>query len=724
MKFFAYIRHLFTRGEKTTIEKQVRAGIVLIAVALVGVIVYFAFVAPLKAETENYVPELLDGEAIYNGNTILMMPMVSRTQIMSVWIDNKKDSFTLVAQMPGKAGTPFYIEGYDDLILDTNAVAECVTYAGMLVTNSPKPGTQDRVNERATSDDLSNYGLAPEQTPSAVTVNLIDGTSYTVLIGDRNPTGTGYYAMIAGRVNTVTDENGTADYLVIYSLTNNISSVLAERGGEGCVTSMLLPVFSSSLTDMPDFRLYRLIDGENTLILQTHKNAESSSSIASGSTFKLDYPAGYLLNEDEFQNKVLTNLLSMSADDIVAYGDKVHYPEVYSLYGLDLDAERLAAGTEKCRSKVVFDFTNNGDGSFESGIYTLYFGDAVYDALGNGQYYVYSPYTDTIGLVSANAYDFTTWTSANFISAHVFYDYITSIDTLELKKGDSGVRYDLSGRYDSYHVDVTDTATGKPYMRDGKPLTFDVEAKLVTYGNYQQVQYTGEFENFRDLFYVLITRELAVDKDAVNLTVSDDPAMSVEILTTSRDQNNVFYKYDASGNLVTDANGRNIQLRYDGGYIECHNVKSYVTISGEQRTVEYKTAYYDEQTGKFFLKEEDPNDGEFKPKNYRLSENNELIGWTYLSTNTEATYTSTRTHYDIYYIYYDGTDRINQTFMYIVPTTTKYTYHIATDGTVTLADEVTTVSDGMMIRYAQIEKLFSDSDKVLAGKAIDKFGLN
>lgn len=45
-KFFANIKELFTRGEKTTLQKQLRLVIIFVLVAAIGLGVYFAAIYP------------------------------------------------------------------------------------------------------------------------------------------------------------------------------------------------------------------------------------------------------------------------------------------------------------------------------------------------------------------------------------------------------------------------------------------------------------------------------------------------------------------------------------------------------------------------------------------------------------------------------------------------------------------------------------------------------
>ena len=249
MSFFKKIKGLFTRGEKTTLQRQARAGIIVLSVLLVGLIVYFAFIAPALRKSSAYVPELFEGEELYNGNTILMVKQLTRYDVASIEVKNGSDHYTLVARdMENSTYRTFDILGAEDVPLDDtdgdsskNNVSALVTHATMLVTNAPSLGKQDRVNDHATGSDLAAYGLDEASDPSYVVVTKNDGSSYKIVIGSKQPMDDGYYAMVDGRRNETND----GSYYIVYTLTNYVASDLVEKGSVDLVSNYVLPVFGS-----------------------------------------------------------------------------------------------------------------------------------------------------------------------------------------------------------------------------------------------------------------------------------------------------------------------------------------------------------------------------------------------------------------------------------------------------------------------------------------------
>ena len=734
MKLLTNFTNLFKKGEKTLLQKQVRAGIIILAVALIGLVVYFAIVRPAVSKVTKYVPELLDGEELYNENIILIEKYRTRAEISSIEIKSENEHYKLIAKDPGSAGTTFYIEGEEGISLNAQNLASVVTHSLLLVTNSPKLGTEDRVNARATDDDLSSYGLDEASSPSFVEVQFLDGTSYKIVIGSKQPTGDGYYAMDEARRNKVTLDDGTeAEYYVVYSLTTYVASDFVTQGSEALVNTIVLPYLAKSIYQPKDFLIERLSDGEYITVVRLH-TIEEEAKTNNVQTYELDVPKGYIIDESALTSYVLPSLEYLSAKKIVAYGDKVHDPAVYEQYGLDLDRARLEAGTEKCfaRLTVVLDNITPDSTDFESGTYKLYFGSTFYDAeLGGDCRYAYSPYTETIFAVLTSDFEYASWRPAKFISARMFFDNITSLDYFELIDGDTDIRYTIGGNYLTYHVDVTKaTDTSVKIEKDGKPLTFDVEPVIYRSGSYTQIKFEGEFENFRRLYYVLITREFAIDTDSVG-EVSSEPSRIIRIKKTDRDTNENFNRYDKYGNRMYE-NGKQVTALYDGGYIRCYNVRLKTTsLSGAETVLTYDTAYYDESVGKFFLKEEDRADSTYKPKNYKIDADGHISSWTYLSGEVEADYIETLYTFSVYDVLYDYTDesgktvkRVNQTYCCVVPSVTTYEYRIKADGTRELIGENTEVSDGLYMRISQVDKLFSDSEKVVSGIEVDRFGAN
>ncbi|MCQ2770551.1 MAG: DUF4340 domain-containing protein [Clostridia bacterium] len=741
MKIFTEFKKLFTRGEKTLLQKQVRLGIILTSIMIVGLIVYFAFVAPVVSQKVNYVPDLFDGEALNQGDTILMVPLRTRDQVKSIEIKSSTETYTIIAKDPGQQFTTFYIEGSEKVELDPNSVSSVVVHSLMLVTNSPKLGSQDRVNEKATAEDMKAYGLDDESNPVVVNVNLLnEKESYTIKIGKMAPMKDGYYAIIDGRKNVVTDENGkTQEYDIVYSLTNYVSNDFVNQTSASLVQLFVFPYLSSNVYQPSDLVISKYNKNHSayeTVIHVATQFGADGNVVSSGQVYKLLEPDNYTLDDTILTSKVMALFEYLKAKEVLAYGPSVHDEKVYSQYGLDLDSERLEAGTDECVAKITFHVKDTtGRDAFEEGDYTVYFGKVYYDASGVVYRYAYTPYSETIFTVAHEDFAFVDWKYDNYISPRIYYENITSLDYLELIDKNTDIRYEMTGNYITHHVDVTYASdTSKKILRDGKPLTFDVEVVYKQAGSYIQTEFKGEFENFRKLYYVLITREYSIGVNE-EFKVATEPSRLINIQVTDRDTNQSFYRYDKYGNRIYDENGKLVSAIYEGGFIKCQNIKLHTKgLNGEQTVLEYPEAYYDIEKGKYFLKEMDRADGNYKPANYQIDKNGHISSWSYLSGEIEAEYTVRQFSYMIYDIYYDYTDangvttqKINPTYCSVVTKTVESKYKINIDGTTELietVEKITDVSKPMTMRISQVDKLFNDSAKLIAGIEIDKFGSN
>jgi hypothetical protein len=139
----------------------------------------------------------------------------------------------------------------------------------------------------------------------------------------------------------------------------------------------------------------------------------------------------------------------------------------------------------------------------------------------------------------------------------------------------------------------------------------------------------------------------------------------------------------------------------------------------------YNTAYYDEKSGRYFVKAIDSADGNEKPRSFEYTEDGKLVP-KYLSvTNTTAEYTLVTYEYKFYDLYNEA-GKLNQTYMLVVPTTTTSVWRIEADGSRTLVSSETSENDNMAsyIRRASVEKLVSDTGKALAGIEIDEWAVD
>ncbi len=718
--FFSKIKALFTKSdvEKTSLQKTARISIIFAAVALVGVIIYFAVVAPLINQREEYVPDLFPGEVYQNG-AIYILRQYDRSEIASIEVKNDVEHFKLNAYDHGGA-VSFQIEGHEDIPLSLEKVSYFIADVRSLITNSP--AGQERVTTTATEEHLKNYGLDKASDPAWFEVTLTDGSSYRINVGNSLVTTTGYYVTLEGRKNTVDG----VEYDIVYALQSSLAGTVLS--GSETLVSTELTTYDSNIHNASLFAIEKYKGDERAPVVIVGL-VEDQGISASSTVYEMLYPGSYVINEDDYGADVLTNLAYVNATEIVAYGDKVHEPAVYEKFGLDLDIDRLGEGTDKNYAMVYFSTAETGSEDYARSLVFLYFSEKQTALDGTEYYYVYSPEKQAIGKVDAGAFAFVEWSLVKYTNPYLFFEYFTSCNYFEIvsERENLDYRFTLTGKERTRKAAVTTSDGGIVYNTDyagNVPLVY--ETKYTTTAN--GIEYVGNFEIFRDLYYVLITRTLALYAEINEnvTTVGDEVVATLTIQTAPKDHPISYYTYNENGQ-------RGTQVRDEGGNILCHKVIVPTTLSnGTVRDIPYEKAYYDEEAKRFFLKNTDSNDANDKPAGFKVTDYGTVKADTFLPTSAYGEYketTYTYEFYDLYdeYVDYNGNTvrQQNSTYMYVIPTTTIKTYKLVSNGEKELLQtETERAEEGVYIRCATIDKLFSDTHKLLNGETIDTMGVN
>ena len=719
--FLQKIKALFTKSDvpKTSLQKTAIISIIFAAIALVGLIVYFAIVSPILHAKENYVPELFEGEVYQNGR-IYMLRTYDRAELVTIEIKNDNEHYKLNSYKDEFGDTQFEIEGHEDARLSLQQVSYFIADVRNLITNSP--AGQERITVTATEEDLKAYELDKASDPAWFEVTLTDGTSYRVNVGKSLVTTTGYYVTLEGRKNVVDG----VEYDIVYALQSSLANTVLS-GSEKLISPELAP-YDANIYQTTMFSVEKFKGEKREPVVIVGLVADQGIS-ASSQVYEMLYPASYVINEDDYGAEVLTNLAYITATEIVAYGEEIYTPEVYEKFGLDLDPERIGEGTDQNYAMMYYSTKDPASEDFASSLITLYFSEKQTDISGVGFYYVYSPEKHVIGKVLAETFAFIEWPLAKYTNPYLFFEYFTSCEAFEIvsEREELDHRFTLSGKERTRVANVTTSGGDIVYKETAGgsvPLVYQTQYKSTATG----VEYVGDFEIFRDLYYVLITRTLALyaEVDEEITSIADEPMATIKIKTAPKDHPISYYQYDKNGK-------RGAQLRDEGGNILCHEVLVPTTLSnGTVRNIPYEKAFYDEEAKRFFLKSYDNNDGNEKPSGFKSTDIGTVEVTTFLPMSAYGEYIETLYSYEIYdlydeYVDYDGNTvrQMNSTYKYIVPTTTKNTYRLISGGEKELIETTTERAEvGVYIRTATIDKLFSDTHKLLNGEAIDTMGVN
>ena len=710
-------------GTKTTLQKQVIAVMVITVLLIAGLVFYYAVLPNLQQEQVG-IGELYPGEATdASGTTLYMVSPLTRKDIEKIEVKNEYGLYVLNAVGKG-AGKNFELEDAPGVKLDDYALSGVVIAAAQPIT-APADSKHYRAHESATERDLIRYGLDEASTPDWFRVTRTDGTSYKIILGNKLATSNNCYAYIddPDRMVDVTLEDGTVEkrYIVYVLDSTSYQTLLFPK--TALVTTIVGEYLGNGAYYAKNFDVYRYENGERKLAISIK---ETDSATTGLTQFDMVYPGGYSVDEDVFTQEVLPTMVNFTGSSVVALGNDVYDSSVLEKYGLDLNKERLEAGTD-ANDKIYFKALNSEGKEVEI---TIYVSNLRVEEDGSTCYYVYVPSQQKIVMMSSETFKWFSWSFGEYVDLRMFVEYIGSLDYFSVLAADNyfssnktDYRFRLTGNPFNHKVYVT-TADGKtPHLnKDGNPFIYQVEYDK----GVVKPTFKGEFERFRDLYYVLITRML--DSTEAPQKVEDDAECRLTVVAQSiqRDRNYQYYRYDTTGEYALDSKGNRISATYEGGYVIVQNLK-YTNILGTEITVDL--AYYDEATDRFFVKAKDSIDGQEKPKNYSYTDDNKIVPSFIKETDATAEYTTVTYEYKFYDLISKnpdtGEEYVNQTYMLVVPTTTTTRWRIEADGTRTkISEEISENGNmGSYIRRVSVEKLVSDTHKALNGIDIDEWAV-
>ena len=715
---------------KTTLQKQ-GIAIAVVAVLLVLGLVFYFVVLPKLEKTQASIGELYPGEALdASGTTLYMIKPLERKDIAKIEVKNSRGTYVLVEKGTG-AGKTFELEDAPGVALDEYSIAGVIVAAGQPIT-APADSKNYRAHESATEKDLIRYGLDEASNPDWFRVTRTDGSSYRIVLGNKVPTSANCYAYIddPDRMVDVTLEDGTVEKRYVVYVLDSTSYQTLLFGKTSLVGTLVGDYLGSGVYYAKNFEIHRYNEDEGRKIAIDIR--ETDVNISGLTQFEMVYPGGYNVDADVFTQQVLPTMTNFTATQVMAIGNDIYKEEVYKKYGLDLDKARLEAGTDKNPTKFYIK-TLNTDG--KDAEITLYISDLYVLEDGSTCYFAYVPAQLEIVQLSSDTYKWFDWAFGEYVDLRMFLEYIGSLDYFSVLTAENtsvlatnkntDVRFTLTGNPFNHHVKVT-TADGVLALKDenGTDIVFDVEYET----GVVKPTFKGSFENFRALYYVLITRMLDGTEEPVKIADDAKCQLTVVVQSIQRDRNMQYYRYE-NGDYYIEEDGSKQSVTYEGGYVAVKNL-TYTNSFGTKIT--HDVAYFDEATGKFFVKAKDSDDGQEKPKDFIYTDDRKLVPVFINATDATAEYTLVNYEYKFYDLYSsftnaDGTvtEYLNQTYMLVVPTTTTSVWRIETDGTRTkLSEEVSDNGNmGFYIRKVSVEKLVSDTHKALTGVEIDEWAV-
>ncbi len=364
------------------IKKQITIIAICLAVCIALGVVYAIWLAPSPAK---------EPAGDQSSNTIF--PMILKQNIKEIKIHNETGDYGFY-QEKGE----FYITGYEGTPYESS-------YFTMLV--SAVRDTRYRSVVTDNPENLAQYGLDKLADPDYFEITDISGNSYKVYVGDRAPTGDGYYAMLETKPT-------------VYMLDTSLE--YTKRSIESYVT----PIFSFPMNEKDYFYAEKFtlsVEGE-PYISVGFMDEQKRSATASTTYYEMLVPANYVPSSSNYDH-ILQAFTEPNGIETVAFGNVAKDTmdkAILAEYGLD-----------KPKYEIYYRYSG-----LDNYIY-------VSEQNEDGSYYAYSPMFNIISKVSAEKFDFLSWRFIDFIDKPMFQKNINDMKTITIEAPDFRESYTIAG---------------------------------------------------------------------------------------------------------------------------------------------------------------------------------------------------------------------------------------------------------------------------------------
>ena len=520
--------------KKSYLSKQLIAIIVILSVAAVTLVLYFAVLRPyLKSleEAKNAAAEsapVIEGETLLTGGVrIMTINENTGKQIITLGRGSEYSWNLCVERETGL----IYIDGYEQLPLN-NSIAPYMYFslrapqatrilpsveelkeirskktASMSKSEIEAYGGADKVpvsGEDLSSYDLpfEEYGLGDLSAANYIRIVDVDGVTHKIYVGEKTPDGKSIYAMYEGRKALYVISATSASYYTMRA-EELVSPILMAVPSNASTGNYVPDVFAINREGEPYVRIVRFDSVEaiafdhatNSIFFKYIYDDENGDPVYNSYDTSSEYAV--MLYENLTSAVYADEVLEISpchevTDENGTYWAFDELPaEILGKYGIDINEAYLAFRYEK-----------------DEIIYLLLF-SRPFEEEGVRYYYVYSPVFQMIMKVAASKVSFIEKEDTFFISSYVSVlpldkiDRIT-IDSSALKEGYLNEAAGLIRISECYQTKYRMTADGTQRMLDagGQATLLDV---LTTDGrSLPAPEGYDNVTNFRNLYYALV----------------------------------------------------------------------------------------------------------------------------------------------------------------------------------------------------------------------------
>ena len=507
-----------SKKKSSVLSRQTKLIIILAAFVAVIIPLYILVLIPNLQTDEPTVDELPiphHGEVILSGGSIGMMPMLSETDIDHVDIKNKVDvkngdstvqkyeEWTIFFSGNGTWG----IKGYENISYDSSALITILGYYTQMKV-------QDRIEfESVDKIDMSAYGFDEASMPTSYTITKKDGKTYTVTMGNKIPTATGYYACF-------TDEKGEMRPTV-YIISSYYGSLI-----NASLFSLMAPTVTQ-LLDQTDyvpksFAIYKGLKPyfeikklEGEALEETAKISHLYAEI-NGKLYEYDASADY------------SNLLYEVLQKGIS-GDKVVYAKPDALEDIPDDVlEKYGIDKENPYRQLLFEAkTMYASNQSHMAQQWVMFSEKTQNLEGSDIYYAWNVSFDIIVEVPVKSVEFIEYALSYYYESYIFLTPFYSVDYITIDSTKLPKEY-----LDSGFVALKDTF--KLSITDDKKLENVIIESLGTAPIAPNSKISG-IKNFSNYYKVLLSlsTQVEVSEDIISKIDLANPHITITVKTVS-----------------------------------------------------------------------------------------------------------------------------------------------------------------------------------------------
>lgn len=454
------------------IKKQTLAMLVCAVMAVALIIVYFAVISPMliTKEEEPTPIELIDDLEVRASDVtkVYMFPPVERARIEKIEVYNENGGYTFY-----KKSNQFFIEGMESAPYDLTMLSYLVTTTGSSVAMR-----RYLVDENT---NLADYGLAPDPFdpeddyfPTHFVITTEDGETHKVWVGDKIPTGGGYYCQYDGRN-------------AIYVLGSSLGLTIFSDIHELITPTLGLSVPQNSYSQVSKLGVIKngvpLV--EMVTVSPEENGTATTENPAYSYKFNFEHLKEYTPNSEKY-NRVINAFSGLAGYETVAAGEEFDFDTLKTEYGIDI------ADPFYC-------------------VYYTYINDVhIYFSKPNneGVCYAYSSLYDTVVRIKQTSVPMYYDTLSDYVQRNIITTNITLVSKLEIKGSIPDENIDIDSRFG--------------ITTEGKDQTL---INLDTNENYDN----DEMTNFRQVYKDVI--RLYIEGEVDLSTVQDAPLVATVILT-------------------------------------------------------------------------------------------------------------------------------------------------------------------------------------------------